>query len=148
MAVTPKAYGLFLQSMTEGRVALGLDPLMCMLVAPGYTPNQNTHKFKSIVTNEILGSGYTAGGIEVTGIQLTYTGATKTLKVTGSNLVWPSVTFPSPGPKYGVLYIASDLPITAQPLVAWVDFGENVSRTDEPFYITWPPGGIITLAVP
>lgn len=146
MAVTPKAYGLFLQSLMEGRVDLINDPLMCMLVGTSYTPNQNTHKFKSIVIDEILGSGYTAGGKQVTGLQLTYEGVNKRLKITGTNLVWPSVTISNA--RYGVLYVASDLPITAQPLMGWVDFGEDVDRTDEPFAINWPATGIMTLAVP
>lgn len=147
MAVIPKAYGLMLQSLWEGRINLSIDPLMCALCAPGYTPNQGTHKFRSIVTNEILGSGYAPGGMQITGAQLTYEIANKRLLVTGSSLVWPSVTFPSPGPKWGVLYVDNGGPITAQPLVAYVDFGENVVRSDEPFTITWPVTGILNQTV-
>lgn len=146
MAVTPKAYGLFLQSLWEGRVNLASNPLMCMLVGPEYVPNQNTHKFRSVVIDEIQGSGYTAGGKQVTGIQLGYTAATRTLKISGSNLVWPGVTFQDA--RYGVLYVGGPVAISQQPLVAYVDFGEDVDRTDTPMTINWPAGGIMTMAVP
>jgi hypothetical protein len=146
MAVTPVAYGLFLQSLWEGRIDLTVDPLMCMLVGDAYVPNQNTHKFRSIVIDEIVGSGYGAGGKQVTGVQLTYEMANKRLVLTGSNLVWPSVTIEDAA--YGVLYVDNGMPLTAQPLVAYVDFGELVDRTDEPFAINWPVAGIMTMAVP
>lgn len=148
MAVTPKAYGLMLNSLWEGRINLAIDPLMCMLVDADYTPNQDTHKFRSVVTNEIVASGYAGGGKAVTGVQLTYDMPNNRLTLSGGNMVWPAVTFPTPGPRYAVLYVGSPLPATAQPLVAYIDFGENVAREDEPFYINWPPSGILTMAVP
>jgi hypothetical protein len=36
--------------------------LKIMLVTAAYTPNQNTHQYKSSVTNEVSGTGYTARG--------------------------------------------------------------------------------------
>ncbi|QHB37446.1 hypothetical protein SEA_LEOPARD_39 [Mycobacterium phage Leopard] len=146
MAVTPKAYGLFLQSLLEGRIDALNYPIMCALVGSGYTPNQNTHKFRSVVTNEIIGSGYANGGKQVTGIQLQYTAGSRTLKLTGSNVVWPGITFS--GARYAVLYSAPPVAISAQPLIAYVDFGANINRVDTPFEIVWPAGGILALAVP
>jgi hypothetical protein len=147
MAVTFKAYGLFLQSILEGRVDLRTDPLMCMIVKSDYTPNQDTHKFRSVVTNEITGSGYVSGGKQVTGVSLSYTASTNALTIGGGNLVWPGVTWT--GARYGVLYVAREgVPITAQPLVAYIDFGADVNRTDAPFYINWSVNGITSLSVP
>lgn len=36
--------------------------LKLMLVTAAYTPNQNTHQYKSSVTGEVSGTGYTARG--------------------------------------------------------------------------------------
>lgn len=146
MALTVKGYGLALQSLWEGRINLLSDPLMCMLVGADYVFNQNTHKFRSIVIDEIQGSGYVTGGKQITGIQLGYTTGTKTLKLTGSNLVWPGVTFEDA--KGAVVYVGGDRPVTAQPLISYVDFGELVDRNDTPFLLNWPAGGILTMAVP
>lgn len=44
------------------RAAAIAGTLKCMLVTSAYTPNQNTHDFKDDVTNEVTGTGYTAGG--------------------------------------------------------------------------------------
>lgn len=42
--------------------------IKAMLVGSGWTFNKNTHKFKSDVTGEITGTGYTAGGIALTNV--------------------------------------------------------------------------------
>jgi hypothetical protein len=47
----------------NGGADLTTATLKCMVVTSGYTPNQNTHVFRSSVTNEVSGSNYTAGGI-------------------------------------------------------------------------------------
>lgn len=147
MAVTPTQYGLFLESLYEGRIDIRNDPLMFMICTASYTPSQNAHKFRSVVTNEIIGSGYSAGGKQIMGAAIAYTGSNKTLTLTGSPLAWPLVTWSNA--RYGVIYVARDgIPITSQPLVAWVDFGANVSKSDEPFYVTWPATGIMKSALP
>ena len=135
-----------LQSLLEGRINLQMHRLMCALISTDYTPNQNTHKFRSIVIDEVLGSGYVTGGKQITGVQLTYETVNRRLKLTGSNLVWPSVTVNDV--RYAVIYVDNELAVTAQPLVAYVDFGENVDRSDEPFNINWPASGILTMTVP
>lgn len=146
MAVSPKLYGLALQSLHEGRINLSQNPLKCMIVGSGYTPNQHVHKFRSVVIDEVQGSGYVTGGETVTGVQLIYEQANKRLKITGGNMVWPSTVFSNA--RYAVLYVDNGGPITLQPLLAFVDFGESISRDDEPFYITWPASGIMSWSVP
>lgn len=147
MTIAAAPYGLFMESLCEGRIDFRNDPMMCMLTTSAYTPNLNTHKFRSIVSNEIVGSGYVSGGKQVTGVALSYTGVSKKETLAGGPLSWPSVTWT--GARYGVLYVArSSVPITAQPLVGLVDFGGGQNRGGEPFYITWPASGILSLVVP
>lgn len=146
MAVTPKAYTLLQESLWEGRINVNTDTLWCMLVTASYTPNQDTHKFKSVITNEVTGSGYTAGGKQITGVQLTSDSATNKVKLTGGNLSWPSVTFT--GARYGIVYVNNNLGASGMPLVAYINFGTDQSVADEAFYINWPTNGIIYSAVP
>lgn len=147
MTVTPNVYGLFLQSLIEGRVNTTADPVWCMLVGSGYTFNQNTHKFKSVITGEITGSGYTAGGQRTTISTPVYNSPTKMLNIPAGNMVWPSVTWT--GATGAILYMNPDgFPDSAKPLIAYMDFGGPVSRSAQAFYINWPATGILKLAVP
>jgi hypothetical protein len=133
-------YGLFLESLVEGRINVRQDPMFAMLVTNAYVFNQNTHKFKSIATaGEIqAASGYVAGGKQVTGLLPTYTGATKQLTIPAGNIAWPAVSFNDV--VGAVLYMApAGLGDAAKPLVAYVDFEESVDRANQAFYLNWPP---------
>jgi len=52
------------------------DTLKVMLSTSAYTLNLDTHEVKADVTNEVSGTGYTAGGVTI---------ATKTITVTAAN---------------------------------------------------------------
>lgn len=145
MTITARPYGLLLESLAEGRVDVRSDPMYAMLVTNTYVFNQDTHKFKSIaVPGEIaMASGYVSGGKQVTGTIPTYSGVTKQLTIPAGNIGWPNVTFT--GVVGAVLYMApAGVGDAAKPLVAYVDFGQSVSRANQAFYINWPPS-ILTL---
>jgi hypothetical protein len=147
MVAIVKPYGLMLQSLIEGRIVTDVDEMWCMLVTSGYVFNQSTHKFKSIVTNELIGSGYAPGGKKVTVSASVYDSPTKTLQLPAGNMAWPSVTFT--GAVAAVLYMKpTGFPDNAMPLLYYIDFQESVSRTAEAFYLNWPATGVLKLAVP
>lgn len=138
-------YGLVHQSLLEGRINLDQDELWLMLVTNAYVPNLDTHKFKSVVTNEAVASGYSAGGKQITGLTKYYSG--KITTVTGSNLDWPSVSLSNV--RWGVVYCLRDgVSVTQQPLVCLIDFVTPVNLTNQPFDIVWPASGIVRFAVP
>jgi hypothetical protein len=147
MAVTVTNYGLFLQSLVEGRVNLASDEIWCMLVTNAYVFNQHTHKFKSVVTGELVGSGYTAGGKKVTFTAPTYDSASKSLSVASGNLAWPVVTFAG---AVGAVVYSKPLGSTdgIMPLISYISFGEAIARTAQAFYINWPTTGVLRMLVP
>jgi len=51
------------------------DTIKVMLCTSAYTPNADTHVFKSDVTNEISGTGYTATGVALASPTVVYTAA-------------------------------------------------------------------------
>jgi hypothetical protein len=51
------------------------DTIKCMLCTSTYTPNLDTHKYKSDITNEITGTGYSAGGATLGSAAITFTAA-------------------------------------------------------------------------
>lgn len=51
------------------------DTIKVMLTTSTYTPNRDTHETKNDITNEISGTGYTAGGVTLASKTITYTAA-------------------------------------------------------------------------
>lgn len=147
-------YALFIESMVGGLIDFETDIFYMMLVDATYIPNQNTHKFKSVVNGELnqTYSGYNAGGIQMPIQTISYTGTTKQLTISASNLQWPLVTFPSPGARYGVIYdvITKDGSGAngAMPLVGYVDFLAPQVITDMAFNVNWPSTGLMTFQLP
>jgi hypothetical protein len=49
-------------SLVGGLINFGTDTIKAMITTSTYTPDPLTHQFKSSVTNEVTGTGYTARG--------------------------------------------------------------------------------------
>ena len=77
MAASGKLYGLAFKSMVNGEINWTSHTIKAMLCTSAYTPNQDTHQYKSSVTNESAGTGYTAGGVALAGKTVNYTAGTK-----------------------------------------------------------------------
>jgi len=111
-----------------------------------YTPNQDAHQFKNSVNNEVVGSGYVAGGKAIAGIGLNYDGSSNTFKISASNLLWPAITVPNI--RYIVVYDDSYSTEATKPLILYVDLGVNYSPTAQNFYYNWPSGTLLLNTVP
>ena len=55
-------YNNYKEDCLNGNVDLTNDTIKVALVTSGYTVNIDTHAFFSDITNEVSGTGYTAGG--------------------------------------------------------------------------------------
>ena len=56
-------YDSALEDEAKGAIDYDTDTFKIMLVTSSYTPNKGTHTRRSDVTNEVTGTGYTAGGV-------------------------------------------------------------------------------------
>lgn len=63
------------KELADGTIDLDTNTIKLMLVTSAYTPNRATHTKRSDVTNEVSGTGYTTGGVTVSGVGLTITQA-------------------------------------------------------------------------
>lgn len=142
MAVTAKLYGGFLQSLATGEINLASDTLKAMLCTSAYTPNQDTHRYKSAVTGEVTGPGYTAGGKSLTGVTVTYDAPTNRLRLDSDDPSWPDSTITC---RYLVFYDATPASDATRPLIAYVDFGADVSTTAGTFTAAINAAGIATI---
>lgn len=144
MAVTAKLYGLFVSSLANKTIDLDTDAIKVMLCTSTYTPNQDTHQFKSDVTNEVTGTGYTAGGATLGTVTVGYTAGTNVFKFDAADTSWASSTITA---RYAVIYDSSPATDATRPLIGYVDFGADVSSTGAAFTITWDAAGIFTVTV-
>lgn len=58
--------------LTDTSIDLDGDTWKAMLTTSTYTPNRSTHNYKDDVTNEVTGTGYTAGGTTMTSVTVTH----------------------------------------------------------------------------
>ena len=139
MAVTSKVYGSAQRSLGNKEVDLDSDNLMVMLCAAAYTPNQVGHRYKSDVSSEVSGTGYTAGGQALTGVTVSY--ASNVLTLDCADPVWSGSTITA---RYAVFYDATPATDATRPLLCYWDLGSDQSSTAGPFTLTIAATGLIT----
>lgn len=143
MAVEAKLYGLFFKSLGNKEIDLDTDVLKVMLVTSAYVPNQDTHQYKSSVTNEVTGAGYTASGATLGGVTAAYNAATNTYSLDAADVTWATSTITA---RYAVIYDSSPASDATRPLIGYVDFGADVASSAAAFTIAWDAAGIFTLS--
>jgi hypothetical protein len=70
------------------RIDFAGDNLYCSLHGVGYVPNQDTDDFFNDATNEVSGTGYTAGGVLLTGKSISWDAATNEFRFDFDDIVW------------------------------------------------------------
>lgn len=144
MATTAKFYGRFLQSLFNKEIDFDSDTIKVMLCTAAYTPDQDAHRYKSDVTNEITGSGYTAGGIILTSPTITYDAANNRVTFDAADSEWNPATFAA---RHVVIYDATPGSDSTRPLICYMSFDSDVSATAAPFRLIWDAVGICSLSV-
>lgn len=120
--------------------AWGAATLKVMLTS-GYTFDPDTHVFKSSVTGEVAGTGYTAGGMAVPSGAWSYDAATNTFKITGNAAVWSASSITADG---AVFYLDTGVAATSPILVVWS--GTAQTSVNGNFTVTPNAGGLATVA--
>lgn len=115
-----------------GEINFDADTFYCLLVTSSYVPNKDTDTKRSDVTNEVIGAGYTADGKPITAIVLNDTANDKTT-ITFSAVSWATATITAAA---AVIYKYRGGAANLDNLVAYVDFGGNVSSTSGTFTFT------------
>lgn len=145
MAVSAKLYANFHKSIANKEIELDNDTIKVMLCTSAYTPNQGTHQYKSSVTGEVTGTGYTAGGATLAFTSSTAVSLTgNVFKFDADDVSWPSSTITA---RYAVIYDSTPGSDASRPLIGYIDFGADVSTTSGTFQIVWNSSGIFTQTV-
>jgi hypothetical protein len=144
MAVSAKIYGKTFLSLANKEIDWETDTIKVMLCTSSYTPDQDAHQYKSSVTNEITGTGYTAGGATLGSAAATYTGGTNVFSLGGATVSWSTSTLTA---RYAVIYNSTPGTDATRPVVSYVDFGADVATTAGTLTITWDAAGICAITV-
>lgn len=144
MPVTAFIFGQFVDHLAQKRIDLDTDTIKIALATSTFAPNQDTMDYFNDVTNEVVGTGYTAGGATLTGVTWAYTAATNTWKFDAADVSWPTSTITA---RYAIIYVETAGASSTDPLIAYIDFGADVSTTAGTFSIVFDAAGIFTTTI-
>jgi len=135
-------FNSFKKDVMAGNVDLDTDTIYVMLVTSSYTPDIDAHTVRDDVTNEVTGTGYTAGGAEITSKAVTQDDTDDEGVFDGANVTWASSTITARG---AVVYKSTGAAATDN-LVAYFDFTADKSSNNGDFTIQWSTEGIVNLS--
>lgn len=146
MAVTIHLYSNFPVTLLTDKFGdfSGETSLKVMLLDSGYTPDQDAHNYHDDVVGDEVGSGsgYTTGGVIMT---TTTVGATaRVTKFDATDTQWTSSSITA---MYAVIYDYNGGSSATNPLVGYIDFGENKTSENGTFKLQWNGSGIFTVTV-
>jgi hypothetical protein len=142
MAASAKWYGKALSiAFGSAPVNWASDTIKVALCTASYVPDQDNHDFFDDITNEVTGTGYSAGGATLGTKTNTYTAGTNTTTFDAADTSWPAATITA---RYAIIYKSTGTASTSL-LLGYVDFGENIISTNGTFTITWASGGILEI---
>lgn len=140
-----KLYGQFLLKALNKEVDYDSDTIKVALVSSSYTPNQDTHDYwNDVSSNEVTGTGYTAGGQALTSKTITYDSATNVIILDAADSVWASSTITA---RYAVIYDDAGATSADKVLIGYVDFGSDQSSTNGNFTVTYDATGIARITI-
>ena len=122
-------YNSAVDDMARGAIDFDTDTFKVMLVTSSYTPNKDTHDKRDDVTNEVSGTGYTAGGV-TSACTVTKDTANDRVTLSFAAVNWATSTITA---RAAVIYKSRGGASSADELVCYVDFGGDVSSSSATF---------------
>lgn len=119
-----------LRDEAVGNIDYDTDTFKVMLLTSAATPNKDTWAKRSDVTNEVTGTGYTAGGAAATVTVGAVDTANDRVEITLGGASWAASTITA---RYAVYYKSRGGAATADELIAVNDFGADVTSTNGTF---------------
>lgn len=127
-------YNTTINNLIRGDIDFDANTFKVMLVTSSYSPNKDTHNDRANVTNEVGASGtYATGGGTTTATVQSIDTVNNDVEVAFSSVSFTSATITA---RAAVIYkstgtAANDL------LIAYVDFGTDVSSTSGTFTVNF-----------
>ena len=135
-------YNSFKRDIQNGSIDLDTDDIKVMLVTSAYVPDIDAHTKASDITNEVVGTGYTAGGVSLATKAVTADNTNDLGKFDADDVTWATSTITARG---AVIYKSRGGASSADELVAYLDFVSDKVSTAGNFNLIFNANGILTL---
>jgi hypothetical protein len=124
-------YNSCVRDAAIGSIDFDTDTFKMLLVTSTYSASK-THSKRSDITNEVSGTGYSAGG-NAAAATVSIDNVNNRVDVSWSITNWTTATITARG---GVIYKSRGGLASADELVGYVDFGSDVTSTAGTFSVT------------
>ena len=128
----------FLTKVQEKAYNLESDTIKVALLNSTESPDKDDTTFSN--TNEISGTGYTAGGATLASSAVTQDDSGNLAKWDAADVTWSTATITNA--RYAVVYDTT----VSNDILLYIDFGANKSSSGADFKIEWNASGIHTIA--
>ena len=130
-----------IDSSTKINMSNGGNTLKVALVTSSYTVNIDSHDFFDDITNEVSGTGYTAGGATLASQSTAQDSTDDEAVFDAADTTWTTSTITA---RAAILYKDTGTPSTS-PLIAYIDFGADYTTVGGTLQITWAAEGILNI---
>jgi hypothetical protein len=125
-------YDSALDDTARALIDFDTDNFACMLVGAGYVPDKSSDTKRSAVTDEVVGTGYTADG-KPAAVTVTKDTVNHRIDISLGSESWPTSTISARGAVY---YKVSGAGAASDALVAYIDFGGLITSTNGTFALS------------
>lgn len=131
-------YNNFKEEVMKAVFNLATDTIKCALTTSSYTPSIDSHTTFSDITNEVSGTGYSAGGATLANKTVTQDNTDDEGVWDADDTSWASSVITA---RYAVLYSTT----ASNKLICYIDFAADKVSDGGTFQITWAAEGIINI---
>lgn len=117
-------FNRLIEMWAKGQIDFDTDTIKVMLTTSAYTPNKDSHDYRDDVTNEVTGTGYTAGG-NVVAVTVTRDDTNDRVNIVFAATSWATATITA---RKAVYYKSRGGSPSADELILVKDFGANVVK--------------------
>jgi len=125
-------YSRALELLAQGSINFASDTFKVLLTTAAYTEDKDSHDFRNDVTNEVTGTGYTAGG-RVATVSVALDTANDRVDIALGGTTWAASSITA---RKAVYYKSRGGAASADELIAVIDFTGDVSSSSGDFTLT------------
>lgn len=133
MSTATLAFNSFFEDLFKGRFLQGTSVVKAIITTSAYTPSKDNHTSRASLTNEVSGTGYTAGGYTVTTSLATDLANDKITLTLGAIAANGTTVANMRGVNY---YISNGGAASADYLICSVTFGSDYSTSNQTINIS------------
>ena len=134
-------YNCYKDCVIEGRILYLTEAMNCALVTSTYTVDVDAHTMFSNITNEVVGTGYTANGATLGTKTSTQDNTNNRGVMDAADVTWTTSTMTA---RAAIIMQWTGTASTSE-LVCYIDFGADKSSSSSDFTISWHADGILYL---